>query len=92
VHDELQELVTAGLTPAEALKAATWNGAEFLGRTAEFGSIEKGKLADLVLLEANPLTDVRNTRKIAAVVLNGQYLDRSALDRLLSTAEAAATR
>jgi Amidohydrolase family len=92
VHDELQELVTAGLTPAEALKTATWNGAEFLGRTAEFGSLEKGKLADLVLLDANPLIDVRNTRKITAVVLNGQYLDRSALDRLLSTAEAAATR
>jgi hypothetical protein len=92
VHDELQELVTAGLTPAEALKAATWNGAEFLGRTADLGSIEKGKLADLILLEGNPLTDISNTRKIAAVVLNGQYLDRSALDRLLSIAEAAATR
>jgi Amidohydrolase family len=92
VHDELQELVTAGLTPAEALKTATWNGVEFFGQTAELGSIEKGKLADLILLEANPLTDIRNTRKIAAVILNGQYLDRSALDRLLSTAEAAATR
>jgi hypothetical protein len=92
VHDELQELVTAGLMPADALKAATWNGAEFLGRTSDSGTIEQGKLADLVLLEANPLTDIRNTRKIAAVVLNGRYFDRRALDHLLSAGEAAAKR
>lgn len=92
VHDELQELVTAGLTPAAALKAATWNGAEFLGRTSDFGSIEQGKLADLVILEANPLTDIRNSRRIAAVMLNGRYLDRGVLDRLLSSVETAANR
>jgi hypothetical protein len=92
VHDELQELVKAGLTPAEALKTATWNGAEFLGRTSEAGSIETGKFADLILLDANPLIDIRNTAKIAAVVLAGRYLDRSALDQLLSAAEAAASR
>lgn len=91
VHDELQELVAAGLTPAQALKAATWNGAEFLGRTSQSGSIEKGKLADLVVLDANPLIDIRNSRAIRAVVLNGQYLDRNALDALLSAAEMAAT-
>jgi amidohydrolase family protein len=90
VHDELQELVTAGLTPAEALKAATWNGAEFLGRTSDSGSVEPGKLADLVVLDANPLLAIQNSRKIHAVVLNGKYLDRSALDALLSSAEAAA--
>jgi hypothetical protein len=93
VHDEIQELVEAGLTPAEALKAATWNGAEFLGQTGISGSIEPGKRADLILLTANPLTDVRNTQKIAAVILNGRYLDRAALDRLVAGVEtAAATR
>ena len=92
VHDELQELVKAGLTPAEALKTATWNGAEFLGRTSDSGSVETGKLADLILLNANPLNDIRNTGKIAAVVLNGRYMDRSALDQLLSAAEATANR
>ena len=92
VHDELEELLKAGLTPAEALKTATWNGAEFLGRTSESGSVESGKLADLVLLDANPLNDIRNTRKIAAVVLNGRYIERSALDQLLSSAEEAANR
>jgi hypothetical protein len=93
VHDELQELVKAGLTPAEALKAATWNGAEFLGRTSDVGSIEKGKIADLVVLDANPLADIRNSQKISAVVLNGKYLDRTALDQLLrNAAEAAASR
>ena len=92
VHDELQELVKAGLTPAEALKAATWSGAEFLGRTSESGTIERGKVADLILLDANPLADVRNTQKIAAVIANGRYLDRSALDLLLSTAAAAAQK
>jgi hypothetical protein len=92
VHEELEELVKAGLTPAEALRTATWNGAEFLGRTSDSGSLEQGKRADLILLDANPLSDIRNTRKIAAVVLNGRYLDRSALDLLLSVAEAAARR
>jgi hypothetical protein len=90
VHDEIYELVKAGLTPAEALRAATWNGADFLGKTDTAGSIEAGKLADLVLLNANPLTDVRNTQKIAAVFLNGRYLDRPALDRLLAGVETAA--
>ena len=92
VHDELQELVKAGLTPAEAVKAATWNSAEFLGQTATSGSIEEGKRADLILLEGNPLADVRNTQNIAAVVLNGRYLDRPALDRLVSAVEIAAAK
>ena len=68
------------------------NGAEFLGRTASSGSIDPGKLADLVLLDANPLTEIRNTQKISAVVLNGRYLDRRALNALLAGAEAAAKR
>jgi len=90
VHEELSELVRAGLTPAAALVAATWRGAEFLGRTADFGSVERGKVADLVLLDANPLADIANSRRIAAVVFGGRYLDRATLDSLLAGAEKAA--
>lgn len=67
-HDELALLVEAGLTPMEALQAATRNGAHFMGGEHELGTIEPGKLADLVLLTANPLKDIRNTRRIEAVV------------------------
>lgn len=92
VHDELEELVRAGLTPAEALRAATWSGAEFLGMTARHGSVEPGRMADLVLLDANPLEQIGNTRKIRAVILGGRYFDRAALDTMLERAEAAARR
>lgn len=92
IHDELAELVNAGLTPAEALKAATFNGAEFLGITAKYGSIEPGKRADLVLLDANPLEEISNTRNIRAVIFNGLYLDRSALDALLDQVKETAQR
>jgi imidazolonepropionase-like amidohydrolase len=90
LHEELQRFVAAGFTPMEALQTATLNPAEFLGRENELGTIEKGKLADLVLLDANPLDDVRNTQKIAAVVVNGRYLSRADLDRMLAGVEAAA--
>jgi hypothetical protein len=90
VHDELLELVKAGLTPAQALRSATWNSASFLGLTDEFGSVRAGNMADIVLLDADPLADIANTRRISAVVLNGRYLDRAALDQLLSEAERAA--
>ncbi len=90
VHDELEELIKAGLTPAQALAAATRSGAEYLGRTNDLGSVDVGRVADLVLLDANPLTDIRNTRRIHAVVLAGRYYARPALDSLLSSAEAAA--
>jgi hypothetical protein len=84
VHDELEELIKAGLTPAQALAAATRSGAEFLGRTGDFGSVAAGRFADLVLLDGNPLDNIRNTRRINAVVLQGRYLDRAALDSLLT--------
>jgi imidazolonepropionase-like amidohydrolase len=90
LHDELELFVTAHLTPAEALRTATLNPAVFLNKTADFGSVEVGKIADLVLLDENPLNDIRNTRKIRAVVLNGRYLNRTALDTILQQAEAAA--
>jgi len=72
LHDELELLVESGFTPMEALQAATRNPARYLGKLQEMGTIEPGKLADLVLLDANPLDDIRNTRKISLVVLRGQ--------------------
>jgi cytosine/adenosine deaminase-related metal-dependent hydrolase len=87
LHDELALLVRAGLTPVQALQAATHNPARFLAATDSLGSIERGKLADLVLLEANPLADIRNTKRIRGVVVNGRYLDHAALDVLLTEVE-----
>jgi imidazolonepropionase-like amidohydrolase len=80
-------LVKAGLTPMQALQAATVRPAEFLGRRAEQGTIEMGKRADVLLLDANPLDDIRNTREIKAMIINGRLLDRTELDRLLARAE-----
>ena len=83
LHDELQLLVEAGLTPFEALQSATISPALFLHTEKDSGTIERGKFADLLLLDANPLDDIRNTTKIRVVILHGKLLDRSALDQLL---------
>ena len=91
LHQELQRFVAAGFTPLEALQTATLNPAKFLGMQDRLGSIEKGKLADLVLLDANPLEDIRNTQRIAGVVVNGRYLSRAELDKILVEVEKAAT-
>jgi imidazolonepropionase-like amidohydrolase len=90
LHEELQRFVAAGFTPMEALQTATLNPAKFLGMQDRLGTIEEGKLADMVLLDANPLEDIRNTQKIAAVIVNGRYLSRADLDRMLAGVEAAA--
>ncbi len=74
LHDELELLVESGFTPMEALQAATRNPARYLGRLADMGTLEIGKVADLVMLDANPLDDIRNTRKIRLVVLRGNVL------------------
>jgi hypothetical protein len=92
LHEELALMVVAGLTPAEALRSATLNPAKFFGLDQKLGTIEVGKIADLVLLSANPLEDIRNTQRINAVVSNGRLFDRKALDKLLADAEGAAKR
>lgn len=83
LHTELEYFVQAGLTPMQALQTATRNPAQFLGLQNEMGTVEPGKLANLVLLDANPLDDIRNTRKITAVILNGRLLTRADLDAIL---------
>ena len=69
LQDELAALVNADLTPMQALKTATRNPAEFLGQLDKVGPIERGKLADIVLLDANPLDDIHNTSRVSAVIL-----------------------
>lgn len=92
LHDELLLMVEAGLSPLQALRTATLNPARFLEATDSLGKVERGMIADLVLLDGNPLDDIRNTRKIAAVVLNGRYLDREELDLLLAETAPAIAR
>jgi hypothetical protein len=92
LHDELGLLVKAGLTPMQALQTATLNPARFLGTEKDFGTIEQGKVADLLLLDANPLDDIANTRKIGSVVYGGRLLSRTDLDQMLSQVEALAAR
>jgi imidazolonepropionase-like amidohydrolase len=83
LHSELEMLVRAGLPPIEALRAATLRPAEFFGLADEMGTIEPGRVADLVLLSADPLEDIANTRSVAAVVTRGTLLDRAELDALV---------
>lgn len=87
LHEDLAYLVEAGLTPMQALQSATKRPAEFLHRAAEQGTIKAGQRADLVLLDASPLEDIHNTRKIRAVILDGQLLDRRDLDALSAEVE-----
>jgi hypothetical protein len=87
LHDELALFVKAGFTPMEALQTATLNPARFLGLSEDQGTVEKGKVADLVLLDRNPLEDISNTRKIRSVVLAGRFLSRQQLDDLLHRVE-----
>lgn len=91
LHDELEILVRYGLTPQQALTASVISGPAFLGRAADFGAIATGKVADIVLLDANPLEDIRATRAIHGVVVRGRHHDRAALDALLAEAQARAS-
>jgi imidazolonepropionase-like amidohydrolase len=83
LHDELVNFVSAGMSPYEALRAGTADGARFLGHSSDFGVVAEGRRADLLLLEANPLDDVRNTSKIAGVMAAGRWLTAEDLKKSL---------
>jgi imidazolonepropionase-like amidohydrolase len=83
VHQELAGLVEAGLTPQQALRTATVNPARLFNLSDQLGSIEQGKLADLLLLDADPLVDITNTTKIAAVVVDGKLVDATRRQKML---------
>lgn len=90
LHDELQLLVKdVGLTPMEAIVSATRYPAEFFGMQKTLGTIEKGKIADLLLLDANPLDDIGNTKRINAIVMGGRYFSKEAREKMLAEVEAA---
>jgi imidazolonepropionase-like amidohydrolase len=82
LHDELELMAAAGLPAPAILRIATLGAAEFLGREKDLGTIAPGKLADLVMLDADPLQSIVNTRRIRAVVQDGRLYDRTALDRM----------
>ena len=92
LHDELELFVKAGLSPMEALQTATLNPATYLGLIDMVGTVEMGKKADLVLLEANPLENISNTKRISAVIVGGRLIPRVSLDKMLMDAEAAASK
>jgi hypothetical protein len=84
LHDELEWMTEARLSPLQAIQTATINPAKFLGREKTQGTIEVGKRADLILLEADPLTDIRNTRRIAVVLVRGRLLSKPDIDRIVA--------
>ncbi len=92
LHEELQRFIAAGFTPLEALQTATLNPARFFQMEDQMGTIEKGKLADLVFLDGNPLEDIRNTQKITAVILNGKYISKADLQKILQRVEESAKK
>jgi imidazolonepropionase-like amidohydrolase len=92
LHRELALMVEAGLTPMEALQTATRNAAQFLGKLDSQGTIERGKIADLVLLDADPLQDIANTRQIYAVVIGGRLITQPQRQQILAAARAFADK
>lgn len=90
LHTELEWYQQAGLSPFEALQTATLNPAIFLHKENELGTVEEGKLADLVLLDKNPLEDIKHTREIDAVIMNGHYISKDDIDNLLTNLKAKA--
>jgi hypothetical protein len=83
IDKEMELFVEAGLSPLDALRTATINPARYLDREKVLGSVEYGKYADLVVLDANPLDDIHNVEKVDAVILNGRYLTRDDLEKML---------
>ncbi|MFB4317095.1 amidohydrolase family protein [Actinomadura sp. 21ATH] len=90
VHDELELLAEAGLTPMQALQTMTRDAARYLGRGGTMGTVTPGKAADLVVLDADPLADIRNTRRVGEVVTRGRLITRAGRERMLAAVEAAA--
>jgi len=86
LHRELEMLVAAGLTPMQALAASTIVPARWFGAEREWGSIAPGRRADLVLLDADPLRDIRNTTRISSVLVGGRVLERTMLDASIERA------
>jgi len=92
LHDELQKMVQDfGFTPMEVLRIATSNVAAFYGEKHQFGALEVGQPADLLLLNADPLVDIQNARKIQGVMAQGRWFDRAALNNLLQEIKEAAS-
>jgi imidazolonepropionase-like amidohydrolase len=85
LHDELAALTDAGLSPLQALQTATINPARMLGRDQTEGTVEVGKRANVVLLDANPLSDIRHTSMISAVILRGHVLTKSEIDQRVAS-------
>jgi hypothetical protein len=90
LHNELAFLVTAGFTPMQALQAATLEPARFLGLERSLGTVERGKIADLVVLDADPLADIANTTQVHAVLARGQLISAEHRTRMLADVEQAA--
>ena len=90
LHDELAHFVSNGFTPLEALRSTTLNPARFINATDSLGNVQVGKVADLVVLEANPLTDIGNVARVHAVILNGMLIDSARRSKILKDAEALA--
>ena len=84
LHNELETMADVGLTPYDVLKTSTYNPALYLGELDEFGTVEVGKRADLVLLEGNPLEDITNTQQIFGTMVRGRWYDRADLDIMLN--------
>lgn len=92
LHDELELMVKSGFSPLEALQTATLNPVIFMIKLDKYGVVEKGHMADLVLLEDNPLVNIRNTRKISAVVLGGHYYSKRDLDHMMAQVQELAAK
>ncbi|MFK7812513.1 MAG: amidohydrolase family protein [Maribacter sp.] len=83
IHKEMEEMVANGISPLDALRASAYNGAKFLKKDSDFGSITKGKVSDIVILDANPLENIENTQQIYSVLKNGKVYSKEQLQELL---------
>jgi len=87
LHKELQAMVANGISPLDALRTSCPNGAKFLSQTDDYGEISKGKVSDLVILDANPLENIQNTQKIYSVIKGNQVFSKKRIQKLLENAK-----